>query len=667
MPLPSQEEFNALPLEEKKRIITSYKENKMPSVEEFKALPIEKKKELIQSAVNKSEDPGLLAKIGRGIVGFTVGVAENANILNLPRSLEVLGRAAFIPQEGTNGVADEIKVAEQNAVMPDLSLSKVAPMARAGARMAGKMITGEMPTGEEVSSVLREENKAQEDFNKWTPKGSQEGGQIFSALVGLASLGKSLGGMLKGEGVFGLSKEAKAAAEKLKATENLQSAKDSLKDIVGKLQPEIEKAIVERTSDVQKAMQDPNNAGSLFKSVQDLRSHIDGTQDLIGKSVGTLRNAIASENNVKLDTTPLLQMLSRAEGDVKLASGNVLSNKDLGLINKYSNFLANPTEVKKIPRNYITLGDTSRIIDQLDSDLSGFYSGKETSATLRNLKGLRDELDATLANQIPAYKETKVLYDGFINTAGQIRRTMDSTNAESFLNNLFGQSKTETRFLLEDLANQGQEAAASLKQLSTSVKSGSSDRNLKIGKAIDSIYEAADKTSFKAGKQFLEDIANKIAARKLNGSPDVVQDQIRSLTNNFVNLKTSEGQTVGAIIGSVVGGTGGMKSIIGGPVGTGIGALIGKQVGGTIGKTIAMNKAKDLYNVDNIIQRIVESKNATEKLKDVASSADFISKNVSPEDAKSFFELIRLAPKDSEALRNILFSVPVVNESARSR
>jgi hypothetical protein len=619
---------------------------------------------LYQGSLQKKSGPGVGERLGKGVIGGTVGVAEAINPLNIPHNLEILGRAPFqdVNQNASlfDRISERFQKAEKSSITPDIGINKViAPALRAPFTRR---------EGQSLSDAFKSEQASQNEFNSGDIKTGNELAQLGMGVYGLAGLIKGavkaapkLAGFAERavktvgskaeEAIKSLSNVSENAVLNAKDPSKLTKAKLLLDKIAGNLPDEVSKAIFERTENVKHLMNNPEKA-SVMDTVQTIRKNIDDTENLIGSAVGEYKNFLRGKNDIRLDNSPLIDLINSMGNRTRLSGGENIDPADIASLGKYYKLIQNPTKAQKLPRNYITVGDTVKIIDQLDNDLQPFYHGTDTGPRMQNLSALRRAMDAGLEDKFPAFKETKVLYKQFQDNASLIRQKIDSTGAESFLANIYGANKTENRTLLKSLIDQGQESAQSLKNLSRSVKSGDRLNNMRFDKITNTIESAAENVKTKTGQEFLDQIAEKVAARRLNNFGDKDADQLDRLIRDYSKAYEAIGQTVGGAAGAVLGA--GMMGAPGAGVGTLAIGSAGKSLGGLYGTV----KGKQLFNIDRVLNLIEESKEAPTGLRNIAKNIRFIAQKFDKNMAQKFFDSL---PLDRSTLDIITKTGAIVN------
>ena len=125
-----------------------------------------------------------IPEVGKQLAGVAIGATEAVNPLNIPRGIEILGRAALTE---SGGPIERLKKAGESAVLPELRIQEtIAPGIRAGARGIKSIVTGESP---EFSKKFQEEKEVQKPFQEEvsTAQGATE---LGFGLYSLASLGR---------------------------------------------------------------------------------------------------------------------------------------------------------------------------------------------------------------------------------------------------------------------------------------------------------------------------------------------------------------------------------------------------------------------------------------------------------------------------------------------
>ena len=321
----------------------------------------------------------------------------------------------------------------------------------------------------------------------------------------------------------------------------------------------------------------------------------------------------SSKSTIKLFT--LFDSLKR---DLTPTDGVFLqfaSAKDKVLISKYENILKRTSPKGEVVRNNLTTRDTIVTMDSLDDDLDLFYQfnsagkRKTDSQTLRTLNKLRQELDAGLQGTIPAYKETKTAFVTYKKNLDNVGNRIRGERGESFVSNLFSKGKTDTRRAVDDLSKSGKELVDSLGNLTGKVKTGTAIKNKAAQKFIQSIKENAKKVELPESRHFLNDIADRLAAQRLEGFrlggvTDFEADKIARIVRDTVRKWEKRGAFVGDVIGVTIG------SAVSGSTGSLTGLLLGKSFGSAIGRSLGIKRVKKNLDITRVFDLIRKSKTA---------------------------------------------------------
>jgi hypothetical protein len=616
-------------LEQKAQALVTPKETEQPkkSTPSLSEMSLEEKKDFIRKAQSdsKPDEPSAIWEglkwIGKAGAGVATGVGEAMNPLAIPNSLEVLGRAAF---SESGGVGKRMEDARKNAVLPEMRIEQLAPIVRTGVGALSDLAT---LNPSNIPKRYEDEKAAQKQYNEeFLPSGSAATGEIGVGVISLAQLAsqapklaKNISSVFSGKKSQAVSKAIQNADE---AFTNMGAGVTGPQKILREmtaagdgLSPNLEKAILERPGNVKKIL---NQGGDkVFDSVETFRKSVNTTYELLTETLGDFRKLLGSNNKTKFDTAPLGQIIKQSFDDIRLNHGvNIADSRDVKMIEKYQNALLNPGRGKQAGRiEEVTVSDTIKIIDQLDADLQPLYKGEKVTPTLRNMKRLRDEMDAGLANMFPAYKEAKTLFSGFEGTYQKLRPRIENTGAEGFLGNLFGRNKTEMQMLTESVLKQGKEAAAGLQELSKKFSTGTKSFDSKGAQLVKQIKETASKVELPEAKAFFDDLADKLAARKLNTLSDPQADEINRLVQQYVNPRVLGVQGAAGTVGGFLG------LQVGGPAAGLIGGWGAQKVAGSIATTVLTNKAKKMYNIRNVLSRIEDAKETPGTLKKFAEDA----------------------------------------------
>lgn len=623
------------------------------------------KENISLSTPKKSFFESVVVPGAKGIAGATIGAAESFNPLNFPRSIEALGRgigktaAKAYLGEGFHPI-ESLGEAEEESVMPDLSVKKfVAPAIRTSLQAPGALAKGGF---DELGSVFRKEKASQELFQE-DPAVST--GQTIGEL---GSLGIGLGVTLKNSKTLSKIGESLNKLKGLKAADEIQmpafnlsrlkEAKDFQKQLLGDLAPEMEEAIFENTKEVRNLYKGPQEGRSILSTVDNMRNQLKVNKDLLGDAIGEFRYAIVSDKPQLFDQSLTVKGLKDFINSQRLSGGtSILDPRDQRVISEIGQLLVNPN--KRGKSTPVTTRDATLIVDKIDDHLkkAGYYEGKNLTKTNQFLHTIRSGIDEELASMYPAYKEMKGRYKSFIDDYSQVQSRIEGMGAESFVGNLFGRNKTETRELLERLMNQGEETAKAFKN---SVKDGLnfSDAHQNYNLALLALEDKAAGIKFQSGKDLMKEIANKAAARKLSDVGDKDADILRNLINQYVEgrvegavRKVEKAGLIGTGVGGTVGGWMGLK--LGGPqsamIGSGSGGLLGNlsakgfvraMQGDVRGK--ALREAESIYNIDRLFDVIEKSKEAAPETKKLFKGAQWISSKFGPEAAESFLNKVGL-------------------------
>lgn len=522
-----------------------------------------------------------------------------------------------------------------------------------------------MPSSGEFARIYEQEKQSQEDYNKeFLPKYSSEAGELGAGLVGLASMARSAyknipKAVSKAKSLVGILPQVDDAIEV--AAEGRKGGAKILREMTGALPDRIEKAILERTAKIRNMLTNPGAESNVYDSVTNLRSNLDQTEGILFDSLKQFRQAIGKNNKDSFDTSPILKMFSDFRKNSSLNRGvSVLDQKDTSTIARFENMLMNPKGKTGKPSNEVTVGDVVKIMDELDNKLQPYYQGKDSSPVMRHLIEVRRELDSGLAGLYPSYKETKTLFDGFVNDASLIKRKIDSTGAESFLSNIFGQNKTELQGQVESTLNLAEETVKSLGKLSPEVNTSSLSPKTEssVQAAITKIKENAAKIKSPKAQEFLDDLADKLAARRLKNFTDKDADEVNRLVQAYVTPRVKIAENAGTAIAGFLGNK------MGGPVAGGVAALVGRGLSGGIADIASTAMAKNRYNIVNVLKRIENANNATPGLKKLAVDALKISEKLGEEGLVKFLEAI---PVDRKTLNEIARFSAAANQLAPSK
>lgn len=665
--------------------------------------------------------------LAKGAVGATVGVAEAVNPLSLPRAIET-GVRAFgeeaDPEKSLLGrVGERLQKADEKSVLPRLNIDQLAAGTRTAARVAGEVGTGSIP---DVTTIFKEEMKSQEDFNEnFLPEGSKQIGELGAGVVALGSLAKDAPKVFKAaQGLSGKALEKMAALRGLKAVgsesvlnlgknfknkgrevlgialedaklverpkDQLQKANELASQLLGDVAPEVGEAMFKRTERVEELLRSNRDARSLLPEVEKLREDIQGSRDLAGEMIGHFKDFIRRDKDTIINTRGSVQRLGQVRNELALSSGeSTMTRGDLRLLEEYQKILKAPVKGPRAVGSYErSASDVMKIIDKLDADLQGYYNGNlgdNVSRTfMSKLADVRGVLKDELHTMYPAYAEADNLFSLQKEAGEAIVKKIDGLGAESFVSNLFGANKTEVRNQLESLIALNKRTAESIKKLPLNAKSGSRDLNTAANQITKTFREAAKKTNFQDAQAFLNDVADKVAARQLNqvsnsGLSDFPADRIRRLTDDYVkNAVTLAQSRAGKAAGSAlapVGAAGGsllgfFMTSAGGPLAQMSGAITvggagaagayaagSKMAGGLAGllaKANAEKQAKELFSPFKLLEYIKKAKSVDPKVKQVADDILFVQKELGTDSAALFMNIIPMTPKMKSALEKAI-------------
>jgi hypothetical protein len=315
-------------------------------------------KALAQMSSAKPAEDSMGSKALQLGAGAAIGTAEAINPLNIPHNAEVLIRAPFQEVDQTKGfmqrLGERFQKAEANSVSPDLGVNKfIAPAIRAA---ADTVMSGEGPLGgKSFSENFKDEQRIQQAVQSGLYQTGNDIAQTAAGVYGLASLAKSAfntvpkiagfaetalskAGTLSENTIKSLSNVAEDAVLNAKDPSKLVKAKTLLDKIAGGIPEEVTKAIFERTDRVRDLMKNPQNA-SVFQTVNDIRSHIDNTENLLTSSLHSFKDFLRTKNDIRLQNAPLLDLIDGFKGNMKLASGNVINQSDQRVLDGFKTLI----------------------------------------------------------------------------------------------------------------------------------------------------------------------------------------------------------------------------------------------------------------------------------------------------------------------------------------
>lgn len=484
------------------------------------------------------------------------------------------------------------------------------------------------------------------------------------------------------------------------------------REILGEISPEIQDAIYKRSENVERLLNDPAASRNTQAVVLEIRNQIDDTEKLLGDMNGAFREVLASNNNPQFKTDGIASQIGKRINREKMSSGDqVLSNRELAKIGDYKELLAgrrprfeqvledpqaaqllkaqgkDPSVLQErsltvgevdegfpylrdaywseeIATRQLTAGDLVRIIDKADSDLDAFYKGRSGTKmqrkTLQMIGDIRRWADNALAEKYPAYKSVKTEYAGFKNVADNVRKKIDSPNAESFLANIYNKNKTEYRGQVEDLINYAKRSADRMVELSDEVRSGKQLVDDDVKDLVQNIREFSKTMKMEEGRAFLNEIADIKAAEalrttKFGGQSDFPSDRINRLVQQHVKKREGVGQKIGATIGGLMSALSGQYMAA--PLVAGGSAYLGGKVAAVGAQASALRK----YDPYRIFSLIKKAKNPPPTLLKKIDDATQFRKDLGFEAGVRFLDEIALTPSEYQYLDRFIKNTPRLN------
>jgi hypothetical protein len=574
------------------------------SDEELTSLYNKAKVKEISKSANQSSGWDALKWLGESALGVATGVGEALNPLAAPRGLEVLGKA-IVSESG--GPLDRLSQANSKKTFFESGrIDQVAPIGRSLIQK-GVEETKELFGGNDARplvDIYDQEVSAQNKFNETVGETSRNVGEIGAGLLGLAQGGYALAKKAPAaiKTVRGWIGEAPKAIDKLdESAQGLGSVarkgpQKILREMTGPLPEKVEGAIINRTNNVRKILQDPNSETKIYDSVIKMRDNLADTDRLLTGALKEFRTALHSNKETLFDSTPVLEILEDFSKNRTLSGGkSIIDPDEAAMLAKYRDMLSNPVKSGRGVKasNSVTVGDVVKIMDKMDGDLQPLYNRTDMSPKLLRVKEARDALDAGLADIYPNYKEAKVLFKSFKDGSDAIRGKIESSGAESFLANLFGQNKTEMQLAVESTLNQAEEAAKSLQKLNPDFTTGFKAADAAANKAMSKIQTMASEIKAPKAQDFLNDLADKIAARRLKSFSDKDADEVNRLVKAYVQPRANVAQGAGSALFAMIGYKATGSTTAGGVMG-----YAGGKAARGLAELALNNVAKDRYDND---------------------------------------------------------------------
>lgn len=580
--------------------------------------------------------------------GVGMGVAEAVNPLAIPNSLETLARAPFETTPAGTPFYKKPFVALQQAsqkdVIPPMDLDTIGAVTRAAIRKVGDVATGDSTPFSQLLS--QEQQNQQAAFGNKPFQTGKLVGEAGMAITNLAALAKSIPEGIAstltklrgtqsiidtGEAGEELAQGAEAAAtlppntiaNPPEGTLDPQAFKQAVtlqKQLIGDLGPELREALYERTDNIKNLLEQGPEAFSNMGTVDQIRNQLAATRQVIGESVGQLRNAITQNKDTIFDTSFAQDALNDIKRANTLSGGSsALSSQQQNWLDTFQTMLQNPTAAGNAGKNANTFStrDASIVISKLDDFLTqhGFYDamdkGQKTDQVLNQLFNVRQGMDSELANMYPAYKAVKTQFSDFMDLYSPFQNRVNGMNAESFISNLFGKNKTELRSNLENLLNQSNETVDAFQNATKSVKTGSAAANAQFSQAVDALRQKASTLKFQDGSDILNSIADKAVASKLSSLTDTEADRIARVVSENRLQSVNKYEAVGETLGATAGGT------AGGGFGAAVGSFAGRNAGKALGTFMTRNLPQN-YTPEKLFQLLAQSKQQPSNIRTAA-------------------------------------------------
>lgn len=533
--------------------------------------------------VSLAKAEGIVPKeygVDKKAVAFGIGAAEAANPLDIPRSVETIGRgllgsiSSSVPKETPSGLivpqptksfGQAMDEAEQKTVMPNLSV---------------KGLLSKIPAAKDYVSDLPPEYEA-------------AGGLSALAVGGI----KGIRGLIKGSPV----KQAVNAERSL--------VKD-VKYLTGEAEGPVMDAILTRPREVAALIR--NGELSVFDLAKSVSARLIKKEKELGAAVGEFRNAVKSDNVRKIKTDQFKNMAIKAEAEASLTPEIVQGKKTVQspILDEagrpISKEVATTTSVGG--GSLFSGKDQTKINEIMEMLKPSQLSPRDAMLVIDKIDEMTDYEKQVARGNI---SEAAAVALGRIRTQlkDALRKTTKESEAWAAADDQFSTFKENSRGLIDKFS--GDAAASSVDGLLNKNKDPIRER---LAKALNAgPAEGVDSEKF-----FIE-LADKKAAQVLKALDVTKADPIKDQLNRLFQKWMRRGEWGGAAVGSYVGG---------GPT--------GMAAGGLLGHVVMEPVARSLASPFRLLDRAQKVKTLSKDAKDFAMDLGWLQKNLGTEGANAF-------------------------------
>lgn len=423
----------------------------------------------------------------RKAVGVGFGALEAANPVNVPRGIEVMGRAAFTEK---GGILERLGKAEEHAVIP--GTREIGAAARA-------LVPDEGEEGLGFKERFRREKIHQREAEQFLGDDAMMVGALLTLIKPGIAAGKSLftagkkGSQLVGKGIKkvkdvatkkNVTKVGKELSEEFgreiegfesflggtkKPKTHLGKAKELTTSILSEDRPEVIQAILQRPRKIRALLKrDRFNMDDLAEAMAgDLRT----IEKKLGQAVGKFRNVVAADDVPSVETRQLRRMISLARKRLFVKGKDVVT-----LEKKTDPFIGTSKTVEKVTKGApVPAGKSSDLakLDKIESLLaadkispqdalktvdamgdmladSKDLLGKQAQASIRKIRKalktkLRGKRSKVAAKQWADADEAFMEFRMFQKEFDPLKKLESVTGRESFINTLLGSNKSSVR------------------------------------------------------------------------------------------------------------------------------------------------------------------------------------------------------------------------------
>lgn len=654
-------------------------------------------KKLAEPVGGTDKKPGPLseARAPKTLAGIVQGGAELVNVFAVPGALETVGRAVFEKKEPgagfIEGIGQRLEKAEKKTVLPTQAarVESIAPNLRALVQNPLAFIKA--PFDDEAYSTARALVKKEAGVQERNV--NQEAADVAETVGGLAAL--VVGGVpLAAKGIAGLKgvmKGAKAASKELakgakptgkslaslaKEADDVLSdlgkglpegakpkaiarAKTLQRELLGKLPKDVERALFERTENVQnlfnEAMSGTKDVG-VYDLVVQGRNQIDEAKNLVGTTIGEFEKVLDDDYVTKFDPDALGSLVN------KFRKKTTLSNRESALSGVDQKFVSDIDRL--LSGDQMSVGDVRAVMRRLEDRLkpTEIWGGQKSSTQADVLANeLWQNMDAAVQDIYPGYKEAKTAYKTLLDDVKVVDQKLSGQNAESFVENLFGANKEQIRGEVQKAFESTKEAVQNIKKVSAEANTVSKKVNAKVVERINALKSQFKDPKFKDAQAFFDAIAERKAARRLTEFGDKDADEAARLIQQYVQPRVDKARGAGAAVSASL-----AALISRDPVTIGVSSFAGSSLAGGLSRAVLSNVAKRKYSAENLLKQIAKAKGAPSSLQKLANEVANVSKKYGGKAAERFLEAVPATEKEKTFINAYLTTMGGTSQMQRA-